>query len=435
MSSSASPSTNDPEGELRAADAGGGAGTGRGFTRTEVLIGIGATKDDSSAVIKALGMKGVGDPGDSDAQAKAVVDDVNRRGGLVGRKIVLVPFYYDLQEVIFDPNTAAQKACAFWTEDKKVFAVALPAAVTDTFLACMKQRDTPVMYSSGVEVGRSYQYRYDRFPLYYNVGGMLGDRFDKLSIERLVARKFFSPWDTVAGRPGREPVKIGIMSEESEAGRALVASLTRQLARFGLKPATVWWGSPSFAEKSSETQSMVLRFRSDGITHVMWTGYAFMTAAEAQNYRPRYFVGVLPATVAPNAPAEQLNGAMAEGFIPSQDVSASDYPGHPSPVSVHCMKVMNDAGQKPTDQTTLWVMQGVCDGFFPLKDALDTSGVLSTAGVKSGFAALRDRAQSSITWKSFFGPRENASARAVRDLSYRASCSCFYYASAQNHLG
>lgn len=433
--SAAAPTAADPAEELRAADASGGSGSGRGFTRTEVLIGIGASKDDSAAALAALGMKGIGDPGDTEAQAKAVVDDVNRRGGLVGRTIVLVPHYYDTNEVIFDPNTAAQRACAFWTEDKKVFAVVAPSAVTDTFLACMTKRDTPVLYTSGLEVGRSYQYRYERFPMYYNVGGMLGERFDELSVERLVARKFFSPWDTVAGKPGSAPVKIGIFTTDNEAGKAMASSLTRQLARFGLKPATVWWGSESLAERSSETQNAVLQFRSDGITHVMWSGYAFMTAAEGQNYRPRYFVGSHAATIAANAPPEQMNGAMAEGFIPSQDVSASDYPGHPSPASERCIKVMKDAGQQPTDQTTLWVMQSRCDAFFPLKDALDASGVLSTAGLTGGLAALGHKAQSSITWKSFFGPGENASARAVRDLSYRTSCTCFYYASAQNHVG
>jgi hypothetical protein len=167
----------------------------------------------------------------------------------------------------------------------------------------------------------------------------------------------------------------------------------------------------------------------------MWAGYAFMTGAEGQGYRPRYFVGVLPATTAANAPKAQLNGAMAEGFIPTEDVSAEGYPGPPSSASVYCMKVMNDAGQKPTDQTTLWVMQTMCDAFFPLKAALDNSGVLSTTGVTSGFAALGAKAQSAITFHSVFGPGENASARAVRDLAYRASCTCFYYTSTQNHVG
>ena len=412
-----------------------GPGRGRGFTEKEVLIGYGVVRDDSGAAISALGIQGVGDPGDTEAQFKAVVDEANRRGGLGGRKIVPVPYYYDINEVLFDPNTAAQKSCTHWTQDKQVFAVVLAAVTTDNFLQCLKNHSTPFVHSGGVDYPRSYQYRYEKFPLYFNVGGMLAERFDSLSVERLVARKYFSGWDTAAGSPGTAPMRLGVIVFDTPEGTAHVKSLTAALARFGLRPTTVFRTSDGLADRTSEQQAAVLRFRSDGITHVMWAGLTFIRTAEGQNYRPRYFVPVLPLIIAESAPPEQMNGAMGEGFIPAQDVTAADYPGDPSAASTSCLKVMKQTGQTPTNPTMLWAMQLVCDAVFPLQAAVGASQAMSPLGVRTGFEALGSQVASAVTWTSVFGPGEHSSARALRDLAYHRDCTCFRYTSEHNHLG
>lgn len=48
----------------------------------------------------------------------AIIDQINRNGGVAGRK--LVPLYYDFKSTD-DKQVASQAACTYWTQDHKAF--------------------------------------------------------------------------------------------------------------------------------------------------------------------------------------------------------------------------------------------------------------------------------------------------------------------------
>jgi hypothetical protein len=406
--------------------------TGRGFTATTVYIGFGTSDADTYA--KNLGISGIA-AGDQDAQLKAITDDIQRRGGLAGRKIELVVHEFSTAQVLSDPSTASQTACVHWTQDKPVFAV-LNSTYNEVLLACLRKYNTPLIDTASLGTGndseRIFRETYTTYPQLFVIAGLLGERYVDVSARRLVQRKFFAPWNTLTGAPGTAPMKLGILVPESLNGRNALRVWTKELGKYGIKISDVAWRSPIVTAATSDIQSAVLRFQSDGVTHVIGTNLGFVQVAESQRYRPRYFVAITPRLMAANAPPGSLNGAMGESDKPSIDVEAAQDPGDPSPATTYCKNLMKRAGQSYSDRTVLYLMEATCDAFFFLKAAVDKGGALSSEALIKGMEALGTSSQSAQTWVTEFEPGEHAGGRAVRDLEYQTACRCFVYPSKQN---
>jgi hypothetical protein len=406
------------------------AESGRGFTKTAVEIGM-STADDSNAFIGTLGIKGVTTTGDAKAQMQAVVNDVNRRGGLLGRKIALVVHNFNSAQTLNDPATANQAACADWTQDHHVAAVVGAQVVDDTLLECLARANTPLIQAGGLDFPLHYAESYARYPLFFNIAQMVGDRYDRIAIGRLAARHFFTPWDTLNGQPGSAatPVKMGLLGYDDSDGARQLASQQKQLARHGIKvaPADVIRCPRPLSSTVSCQQSAVLKLSSDNVTHVTGAGLIFIEQAESQHYRPRYFFAYEPRVIAENAPEAQLHGSMGESYIPVMDVEPSEYPGDPTAAATYCKKVLKEAGQLASDSTTLWSELINCDEIYFLKAAVEASGGLGTAALRAGFERLGSSTPSALTWGTFLGPADHTSASLLRDVEFRTDLGRFAY--------
>ncbi|HVT65430.1 MAG TPA: ABC transporter substrate-binding protein [Mycobacteriales bacterium] len=407
--------------------------TGHGVTDSTVEIGVAVSSDEGS-FISSFGLKGLTPDGDTNVQMQAIVNDINRHGGLAGRKIVLVKHDYPAAQTISDPSTANQAACATWTQDHHVFAVVGPPLVNDTLLQCLAKADTPLIYNGGgLEYPLHYQGTYDRFPTFFNVGSMLGDRYDAIAIRRLYQRGFFSPWNTVRGAPGlgATQMRLGIVAYDDNDGAIQLASETRQLARYGIKPTEIVKCPRDIAGKVPCEQGAVLRFNSNRVTNVFNADTTFMSTANNQGYHPRYFVEVEPGIFSQNVSKGVLRGAMGEDYVPALDVAPRGHPADPSPATTHCKNVMKAVHQPTTMGVTVWNEEVMCDGFYFLAAAVKANPVLNTEGLVAGFNSLRDF-PSALTWKSELSPTNHASAMALRDLSYGTACNCWTYDNTKN---
>src|SRR5205823_5954364 len=94
--------------------------TGRGWDENSVYIGLTTVKDKGQAA-KSLGA--LGDPGDLEAQANAVANYYNDRGGLFGRKIVMRFDDHHFADNQAQPEVEAQASCTKFTQDEPVIAV------------------------------------------------------------------------------------------------------------------------------------------------------------------------------------------------------------------------------------------------------------------------------------------------------------------------
>jgi hypothetical protein len=408
------------------------ASSGRGFTAKTVKIGV-ATAEDASAFASSFGLKGLG-TGDTRGQIEAVVADINRHGGLAGRRVVPVVHNFNTAELLNNPASAMQAACAAWTEDDHVYAVVNPPLVEPNLLECLKKARTPLIYSS-MDFPRTYSPVYAQYPDFFNLDAMPGELYDAVAIKRLVARNFFEKWDTLNGRPGATPTSIGMIVTDNPGGTLLTQSMTRELAKYGLKFSVVVRCPNNINEGVSCRQAAGLRFKSENVTHVFGSSVPFMQQSESQRYRPRYFLEYQPNTFAQNVPAEQLSGAMSESYVPMLDVAEGQDPGPPTSASKTCLEVMRKGGQQPDSRSVVWYMQTICDGLFFMKAAIDNHGALGDTALRPALEALGSRVPSAMTWATRLSRSQHAGTYGLRDLSFRSDCSCFAYTSKVTHTG
>lgn len=409
--------------------------SGTGFTKKEIFIGYATAKDVQAAGQAAgLGLNF----GDQEAMAKSIVNDINARGGVAGRKLVLV--FHDIKTVqaVQDPSTSAQAACTRWTEDKPVFAaISLVSIINnDTLFGCLAKHKTPMISS---DIGMHATARFSRFAGYLygpSVGVM--DRLVPAWMKRVAASGYFTgKWNTAAGSPGTAPMKVGVIHSRHQAygGGHFVPIVDRTLRQMGLSVTSTFEHSGDQTRMGQEMSQAVLRFRQDGVTHVVADAGVlyFMQAAESQSYRPRYaltsFSG--PSFLQANVPAKQLVGALGAGWVPSTDVDNVRDPGDVSGAEARCRTVMKRAGQDTANRLAMAVMLLNCDGFNFLSSAIKKGG-LSPAGIQRGAQAIGSLEPSGTFRISFPGGRQDG-ASVIRDLAYRQDCRCFKYTSTKNH--
>lgn len=407
---------------------GRGAVTTRGVTDTTVTLGIATSDVDSFA--KTLGVSI--SAGDTKAQLAAISKEIDKRGGILGRKLVFVEHKFNTAQALNDSATAAQGACATWTQDNHVFAVL--SLYDQTLLECLKKADTPLIDAGagwGLDAVRVHKGMYNRYPDFFILGAMLGDRYDDLAVDRMVARNFFQKWDTSEGKPGNQPMKLGLVVTGNANGDEALASMKRALAAHGITPALVYRSDGTLSGAGASAQNIVLQFKAAGITHVWGAGGTTLQAAEQQNYRPRYWFPIGVGVLAQVAPARQLAGSMAISITPALDNDGAPAFEDITPASVECKKIMRDAGQDySSSSTTLAAMQGLCDSLFFFQQAIKNTGELTSSGLRRGLESLGDRA-SAETFSSVLSSNEHAPARAARDLDFKADCKCYVYPSRQ----
>lgn len=420
------PKKTTPRGPIRTGpvDSATGPGAGPGVTRKEIFVGYLTTKGIAAAG-ESMGVKI--DRGDQERIAKAVINDINSRGGVAGRK--LVPVFYDVKTES-DTSTSAQEACTRWTEDRPVFAAVVPnAAVKDeTLSACMSKRKTLLVNATAI---LRPQWLFSRYaPHLYAPVAPTMERLAPPWIKRLVATDYFGGWDVRLGRPGNAPTKIGIVSNKNFYGDDFIRILRQELGRQS-RSATATAGVRADGNVMSDISQAVLRFKQEGVTHVFpqtpGVLILFARAAESQNYRPRYGVSTdsQPNFIQNNVPKEQLAGALGVGWVPTADVDKARDPGDVSAAQKRCRKVMEEAGQDPSKGLT------TCDAMNFLVSAIEHGG-LSPAEVQRGAHAMGSMPPAS-TFRISFPRGRFTGASAVRDLAYRDDCSCFAYLTSKNH--
>jgi hypothetical protein len=407
--------------------AAGLAATGRGWTRTTVTIGV-MTQQDVQSVAQSLGVNNV-DSGDQVADVRVVVKHINRTGGLFGRQVRTDVF--DIQTAS-DAETQAQAACQHFTQDVAVIAVYAMALVGDTpsFRACMAKAKVPVLAGGGQafddqvfrELGGYYTLM--PFPSY--------NRFVPYFVDRLVAQKYFSPWDPTLGAPGTAKDKVGFLCPDTPVGHRVGGIVARELKRVG-HPAQ---SQVYYATSNADVSGYVLRMKADGISHVLFCDlglFVFATQAETQHYRPRYGVSTFNTPVLflqGVVPDAQLAGALGSGFDPTLDVDAAHDPSRAEmPAVAQCEAIAKADGLVYSDDRRFahGVLYDTCDILQLIVASAKASNALDGPGLVRGLGAAGARWSPAVTWHSGLGPAVHAMPTAARDVFFDAGCRCFQY--------
>ncbi len=414
---------------------------GPGVTAKEIFIGIAYTANGDAANA-ALGASAI-TRGDERANARAVIDDINERGGVAGRKLVAVFHAYDAQS----SETSAQQdqaACATFTQDNKVFAVTA-GGLTDTFPACMKKAGVLQITSGGIiDPDNGF---FSEFPTYFNVGTMSQDRMMRELVGAFTRQDYFSGWDPNLGRAASTKPKLGVLSLDTPSwNRPLDKVLLPALARAGhsVDPALVYrvFNPASQAEVSrtvADVQSATLRFRDAGVTHlVMLDANGSLTLLFAQNSRNQRYFPRLGANTATGmqalydagvVDAAQLAGAVGLGWLPILDLPAGKGDAYLTGATKRCLdNNKKRTGQTFTSTNAASIALIACDSIGAFAAAVGKAGpILNINTGRAGVEALGSSFQPSAIPRTFFSPRRHDGLELGFDLMWDSTCTCAKY--------
>jgi ABC-type branched-subunit amino acid transport system substrate-binding protein len=281
-----------------------------GVTKDEIKVGI--TYPDLDAIRSVTNTN----HGDYEKAYRAVIDDLNKKGGINGRKVV--PVFAKIDPLGTAP---AQEACIKLTEDEKVFA-AMSFFNAEAPLCFVSSHDTPIL---GGQTTEAYLQQAKAPWATLESGAELGPR----QIDALA-------------RSGSLEGKLGIVGIADEKASQLDGVVLPALKRNKLKGTSAIIDAPSSDPVLAVQQATTImeRFKTDDVKTVLLVGgavTAVVNALSRMDYRPNLVTNNARnlASVASNPATEPsvLKTAIAadSGFIFDQ------------PAMKECFKVVEKA--------------------------------------------------------------------------------------------
>jgi hypothetical protein len=409
-----------------AAGPGGRGRLGPGVSDETIALGI-PFCNDCAAANAALGAGGE-DPGDTRRYVQAALDEVNARGGVLGRD--LVPVYHEVSAAD-DITLQQQEACETFTADNEVLMIFFRGEI---IYECANEAG--ILAIGGDGVGPVFE----KYPNLFAPASIRLERLFQVTVRSMVRAGWHEPdprwpigkiglitWDTPDYRYAMEH---GYLAGLEEAG------LEAEEVRYIAVPAA----AGSIAEASAAISNAVLSFRSAGIDHVfigdgqagIFAGaglsFLFLTNAESQGYRPRYGFNSNNSPDFDSHPPEQLVGMLA---IDSYDTSPENDEGiELNPVRERCFQVMRDAGLPVGQAQTQAVAIGACAAAWWVEAVVNAASDTTLANMIAGAESLGTSYRSPYSYGNRLAPGQHDGVALFRALAWDEECACIVYTSA-----
>jgi hypothetical protein len=404
------------------------AAVGPGITATTVFVGA-PYFPDAAGSNAALGGAGA-NAGDQRDYYNAVIDDLNRRGGVLGRK--MVPIYFEYKTTSTEPLDAqSESACNQWTKDHKVFAMFFRGRVLQE---CARKAGTLLTGGTG-ETGPVYA----RLPNLIDPGDVRLERLGAATVAGVNRQRYFQPtteWPTG---------KVGVVTWE-DAGYKYGVTNGYLPAIKGLgKAAEVVYIAKAqtlggASDSSAAVSNAVLKFRSDGIDHVfIQDGPAgvfglggltllFLQNAKSQRYYPRYGFNANNVPGFSIYPADQQHGMLAldySDYMPQQDEGTAT-----NRARVRCFGIMAKRGVAANDQSTQSTAAGICQEVWLIETLLRRASAPTLQGAIAAADGLGTSFPSPLAYGTRLGPGRHDGGELARNAAYDDGCSCMRFTSA-----
>ena len=402
-----------------------GSATGRGYDAHHLYLGFPTNNDVNSAAPSGIGATNFGD---QPSIIKAVVEDINRHGGILGRTVV--PLFHDIATANLetDATSQAQATCTAFTQDAHVVAVVNIVAGIDlpTFYQCLAQHDTPLISAGFVPADDALFNGYA--PYLYKLTAASFTQLTPVWLARLTAMGYFHGWNTTTGGPGTTAARVGLLYPAQQPQQRIFADIKRRLTAAGYTVAKEFqYDASNLNNESASMSNAVLQMRNAGVTHILSSEsdvLLFMTAADSQHYRPRYALTSYHAAAVQlqgTVPTSQLVGSMGVGWLPVSDVDAGHNPGAVSSGETSCRKLMHGAGQDSSSASAEIVEFAICDAVRLTADAVNLSRNPSSSGLHLGLAQLGSRFASALTWRNGLTANRYGVPGAVREFAFNGT--------------
>jgi hypothetical protein len=277
------------------------------------------------------------------------------------------------------------------------------------------------------------------------------DRSVLAAVRAWTIGNWYAPWNTVTGTANPAGhFKMGILTiDNPELNHAVDKVLLPALARAGHTPPAQrdivrLHDAASAGDDGNvlaEIQNAVLKFRQDGVDHVVImdsNGSAtlfFANDAYSQRYFPRLGGGSGNAfetlLETGNVQRQSIAGAVAAGWTPVLDVPYGTEHKYESPAAAHCRALMRAGGQTFSNSNGESYALGYCDVLAVLAAALDRAPSLTALGLAQGAERIGRSLPSALTVGLDVAPGHHDAAGAFYANVYDDSCGCLHYRGAR----
>lgn len=396
----------------------GSTGSARGVSDKEIKIGI-EYAVDAGAVVSAFGAKGVSS-GDWKVEFQIVVDDINERGGVLGRKLVPVWQGYRFEG---DWPTQEQAACERFTKDAKVFGV-VAFAHSDNVLSCFENAGLIQTVTGGFTWFDEQGFR--TYPRLMQAPGLTLDRLATVLADNLTRQGFFA-----------DNAVIGVVSHEQAMWERGYKVLEARLATYG-RSVKYTMRLPEFHSArdggafGAKVKTEMAKMKDAGVDHVLFlqqtiTGaLLFMNEAQTSLWFPRYGLTTNdgPHALTTNVPEQQLQRSMGVGFSPNKDVGESLI----SPGAKQCLDAFVKRGVTWRDESAKGQSLQRCDHVWALVEAIRAGGTpITTSGTMAGLERLGTSYPTTTAFVSDYRNGRRDGAGAVRVFAFDTGCKCYRY--------
>ena len=389
----------------------GGDGASGPEDRSPLAVGVLVTDDYSNGPqAQVFGVT----TGNNRKQAQAVIDDINKTGGVAGRPIR--PVFANYSSTSTENQNAA--VCEKLTKDEPVtFVINGVINAGQELGTCFAKAG---VFLIGGAAGLSDAKDLANFKgFYYHPAIINATRLGPIFVSQLQTSGWF----------GSKP-RVGIVYQPGEAAaRAVKESLRPALAKAGHEVVT-----EAQPKSTEDMQGIVLQFKSKEIDHVMFLDggggvYTFFAqAAEQQGYRPKLGITTydVPAVTQTLVPPGQLAMTSGVGWAPTADVdSASQPPANAA--KKKCAALMEKAGESTGNSLAASVAFGYCDTGFFLQRVAALAGGTDPARFRAAAGTLDRSFGSALAMGTFYRPGTADGAGVVRTLAYAPACRCLQY--------
>lgn len=405
---------------------------GPGVTQNTIKLGLMYLRD-TQEIYDSVGGESYGGSYDYKRGWEALVRYQNEHGGIAGRRIIPNLFAVDY----FTSESAIQQQreqCAAWTQDDRVFA-GVTYISSDDILKCLHDAGAVTVNYDVLDYwgGAASRQTLREYPYFFEPINLSLERIATAMVDGLYDMRYFA-----------KDAKVGFITWDLPDFRyATQNALIPALRRHGISLVDTAYlhapqSSSEFGQTTNEASNAALRFKSQGIDHVVSMGstpWWFQVAAERQQYRPRYG---LQSHANPQAQAEllgqqdasnQLSGALAIGWVPTVDVREQDDPNAKDPTRVLCISIMRKAGIEMTGYIGRTAPLQMCDAIWFIATALREASVINQATYLEATNRLKGAYSPGATWSTYFNPTHHDGVSSVAYLRFLDSCTCYRYAS------
>ena len=393
---------------------------GPGITSQYIYFAA-AYSSQSAAGDRAIGAAGAAPSYDLRDVYNAAINYANTHGGFAGRR--LKPLYYDFN-LTDDIPTQEQAACAYWTQDHKIFAMTGGDDVLDT--CAERAHAVPIGPGATAKI-------YKKYPHLISPDTSRFDRLGQLTVVGLHKIGYFGG-------------KLGLVTWDDPNYREAMQTgyLDTLSSKYNIKPLQVAYISVpqnigALSDTTAQVSSAVAKFKSLGIDHVMiqdgnagvFSGdgltFEWMQQSKSQNYHPRYGGNNN------NSPGFVANPPDQEDHMLAIDDSDSDKVNdagwHTNQFREKCFKIQADAGLpvNSSHQNDEGIASIVCDEIFMLQRLINATPAVSNDNVLAALEHLGKGFGSALVYGTNFFPGRHDGSDMVRPEEFLASCNCLHY--------